>query len=339
MKKCLMLICFMHILSISYAQAPLQFNYQGVARDVNGVAIANKTIGLRFSIHTVSPTGKVEYSEQRSATTDSKGLFNVAIGGPGATNITDSFANITWYDGSKFLQVELDISNNKNFINMGTAQLLSVPYSLYSNNSAYAYNSFNSSYSGVSVHSDTSKYTINSDTSKYSINSINSLSSGSYFFDTYFNGDKDSIILDKLGWNTIIFNTKSFDDSNVYNTQTGEFTAKDSGIYNFSVSIYIRDAIDELYAGILKNGVVVKYFSFHETNNFWHRGQFSYNGIIRLKAGDIITIGVYMDENIHKSCSFNSSCPIFGGTSIADPLDSPALNSESVNYFDGYKIK
>ncbi|MCB0810990.1 MAG: hypothetical protein KDB96_17060, partial [Flavobacteriales bacterium] len=45
------------------AQTPEAFNYQGVARDAGGDALANTTVGVRFQLHQGTAVGTVVYSE------------------------------------------------------------------------------------------------------------------------------------------------------------------------------------------------------------------------------------------------------------------------------------
>lgn len=127
------LIC---LVTISQAQAPAFFNYQGVARNSVGNALVNKTIKLRLTIREGSALGIVLYSETRVLTTNAFGLFNVQVGGAGATNTIGSMAGITWNVGSKYMQVEIDPENGNNLKDIGTTQLTSVPYALYANQSS-----------------------------------------------------------------------------------------------------------------------------------------------------------------------------------------------------------
>ena len=115
-----------------YGQAPTQLNYQGVARKSNGHGISNENIKLRLSIHDGTAAGPVVYRETRSVTTNAFGLFNIAMGSPGGTNVIGSIGLVNWATGNKYLQVEMDPDGGNNFSNMGTSQLLSVPYALYS---------------------------------------------------------------------------------------------------------------------------------------------------------------------------------------------------------------
>lgn len=115
----------------SHAQAPQAFPYQAVAHDSVGNLIADQNISLRFSILDGSNAGPVVYQETQSVTTTSLGLFNLNIGQ--GTVVSGAFSNINWGSGAKYLQVEMDASGGTNYLLMGTSQLLSVPYAIYSN--------------------------------------------------------------------------------------------------------------------------------------------------------------------------------------------------------------
>ncbi len=128
----IIIICQLSVLNC-FAQSPLAIPYQAVARNSNGNLIANQNVALRFSIHDVTTNGNVVYKETQSATTNSLGLFTVSIGL--GTSVTGTLAGINWSNGAKFIQVELDASGGTTYINMGTTQLMSVPYALYANKS------------------------------------------------------------------------------------------------------------------------------------------------------------------------------------------------------------
>ena len=132
-KKINVLILCLVILSgsFSFAQAPNAIPYQGVARNASGAILPSQAIGLRYSIHDGSAAGAVVYRETFSTTTTLLGLFNVNIGS--GTPVTGTLAGVNWAVGTKFIQVELDPAGGTAYINMGTTQLNSVPYALYSN--------------------------------------------------------------------------------------------------------------------------------------------------------------------------------------------------------------
>lgn len=133
MKKILSLIAIMLGALVGYSQAPGILNYQGVARNSVGNVLVNKTINLRLTIRDGAAAGPTVYQESRIVTTNPFGLFNVQVGSPGATSVTGTIPGVNWAVGAKFIQVEIDPNGGTSFINIGTAQLASVPYSLYSN--------------------------------------------------------------------------------------------------------------------------------------------------------------------------------------------------------------
>src|SRR5690554_3173205 len=129
--------------TMTLAQAPPQgVNYQAVAydtksseipgTDVSSLPIANQTIKVRFTIIQDQANGNEIYREEHTTTTDENGLFNLIIG-KGFQLSTDDFPSIDWGTGLHFLKVDLDVSGS--FNTMGTQQMWSVPYALYSEKS------------------------------------------------------------------------------------------------------------------------------------------------------------------------------------------------------------
>lgn len=117
-----------------FAQTPQLINYQAVARNSAGQPLVNQAVSVRLSVRQSTAGGTIQYQETHSVTSNTQGLINLQIGG-GTPNL-GTFTAITWPDGeNKFLQTELDPDGPgaQPFVNMGTQQLVSVPYSLYSN--------------------------------------------------------------------------------------------------------------------------------------------------------------------------------------------------------------
>jgi hypothetical protein len=115
------------------AQVPQSFNYQAVARNSLGNLLTNQTVGLKITIHQGSSTGAVVYSETQVPTTNQFGLITAAIGQ--GTVVSGTFANIDWSTGNYWLQVQLDPAGGTAYTDMGTDQLLSVPYAMYADGS------------------------------------------------------------------------------------------------------------------------------------------------------------------------------------------------------------
>ncbi|MFN5930529.1 MAG: beta strand repeat-containing protein, partial [Sphingobacteriales bacterium] len=133
-KVLLILVICLSTTTIVFSQAPQLLNYQGVARNSVGNAIPNKTMTLRISIRNGSVTGSALYVETRQIKTNGAGLFATQIGSSGSISTVGSLSGVSWSSGLKFLQVELDPEGGSSFLDMGTTQLVSVPYALNADN-------------------------------------------------------------------------------------------------------------------------------------------------------------------------------------------------------------
>lgn len=132
MKKILLsLILIIAILPISvYCQSPQAFKYQAIVRDNSGNIIQNQTVGVRVSIHEETISGTIIYQESFSEITNQFGLLNLEIGT--GTPTIGTFSAINWGSSPKFLETAIDASGGTSYVSMGTSELLSVPYALYS---------------------------------------------------------------------------------------------------------------------------------------------------------------------------------------------------------------
>lgn len=128
MKKGLAVFIGVFMLGLMQAQVPQGFNYQAVARHASGQVLPNTNIVVRMTIHDASASGTIVYQEHHVTVTNPFGLFSLVIG----TGIVDQglLNAVNWGSNSKYLQVELD--NGNGYADMGTAQLMSVPYALFS---------------------------------------------------------------------------------------------------------------------------------------------------------------------------------------------------------------
>jgi uncharacterized protein (TIGR02145 family) len=110
------------------AQAPQGIPYQAIARNASGVAIANTAVKVRFSIRDSIATGAIKYQETHIPTTSALGLFSVNVGM--GTVVSGTFSGINWGKNAKFLQVELNTTGGTTYTDLGTTQMMSVPYAL-----------------------------------------------------------------------------------------------------------------------------------------------------------------------------------------------------------------
>ncbi len=110
------------------ANVPGAISYQAVARDAQGMPLADANLQVQFTLITDSISGAAEYEEIHTLSTNSLGLFTTALGA--GTPVSNTFGNINWSAGNKFLKVQIDTGNG--WMDMGTQQLLSTPYSMHS---------------------------------------------------------------------------------------------------------------------------------------------------------------------------------------------------------------
>ena len=130
MKKLFTLIAFA-ITIVASAQAPQGFNYQATVRNNSGQLLVNQIVLVKFKILQNSSTGTIVYSETQTANTDDLGHIALVVGQGTAT--VGTFASIYWASGTYYMGIELNTGTG--YVEMGTTQLLSVPYALYANSS------------------------------------------------------------------------------------------------------------------------------------------------------------------------------------------------------------
>ena len=129
MKQLIFSLLFAIIAATSIAQTTGTFKYQAIARDSTGNVYADKPINLKISIIQGSMAGVAIYSEGHHIRSNNQGLIHIEIGK--GTPITGKFETIDWGKNLHFIKTELDINESGSYINMGTSQILSVPYANY----------------------------------------------------------------------------------------------------------------------------------------------------------------------------------------------------------------
>lgn len=135
MKNSLLIVLALIVLPILiFAQSPNSFNYQAIIRDNSNELLVSKDVGIKVSILEGSSSGSVLYSETHTETTNDFGVVNLKIGD--GNNPSTDFALINWDSGKKFLKIEMDESGGSSYKNIGTIQLLSVPYALFANSAS-----------------------------------------------------------------------------------------------------------------------------------------------------------------------------------------------------------
>jgi len=129
MKKLILFIVGIIVVSGTLAQAPQGITNQGVVRDSNNQILVNAPVGKKVSILQGSVEGSAVYVETHSLTTNANGLITYIIGE--GDEVEGTFADIDWSDGPYFLKTEADPEGGTDYSISGVTQFLSVPYAMY----------------------------------------------------------------------------------------------------------------------------------------------------------------------------------------------------------------
>jgi uncharacterized protein (TIGR02145 family) len=127
--RILPLVILFAIANNIYSQSPEAFQYQAVIRNADGSVLPNTDITLDVSIQNSSGT---VYSESHSLKTNDYGLITTQIGGGSVTS--GSMSSIEW--GSDVHYLSVSMSDGTDTVDMGTTQILSVPYALEAKHAA-----------------------------------------------------------------------------------------------------------------------------------------------------------------------------------------------------------
>ena len=122
-KLTLLLVAILFAVTGILAQTPNQFKYQAVLRNADGTIMAEESVTVDIDILQGSATGTSVFTEQHSVTTTAQGLINLNIGSVSDMSVVD------WSSATYFIEISV------NGTEMGTSQLLSVPYAMYAETS------------------------------------------------------------------------------------------------------------------------------------------------------------------------------------------------------------
>jgi uncharacterized protein (TIGR02145 family) len=121
------LMCFSY--SVFFSQNETGIPYQGILRDNSGAELSNTSATVQAIIRINSANGQIIFSESHNVTTDEFGYFQMTIGTGTVNSSFPNYNQIDWTVNLKFLQIQVNLGTG--FIDLGTTQLLSVPYALF----------------------------------------------------------------------------------------------------------------------------------------------------------------------------------------------------------------
>ncbi len=175
-KRLQLLIVFLTIGFVGFSQVPQFVCYQAVATDPSGRELISQNIKMRLSVLKSSTAGSEEWVETQNVTTDGFGLFDLMIGNGTRTGGAQTlFSAIKWGSDKYFLKVEMDVTGGNNFILMGTNQLVSVPYALYTNAAAYADSARNAATAVNAQNAIRANSAAKADTANFALNAQNAV--------------------------------------------------------------------------------------------------------------------------------------------------------------------
>lgn len=151
MKKITLVLSFLLVAIIGFTQTPNQFKYQAVIRDANGDILANQSVAVQVDIIQTEITGTSVFTEVHNVTTNDNGLINLNIGS------VEDMSGIDWNTDIYFIKITV------NGTEMGTSQLLSVPYAMQAENADHADNATNATNADHATNADNATNATNAD--------------------------------------------------------------------------------------------------------------------------------------------------------------------------------
>lgn len=131
------------------AQPPPLWFIQNVAKDNQGNPARNRTIHLRLAIyHGTITGGTLVYEESQQIQSDNDGVYGYTMGKgirSTAPGLKDSLNKIEWGNGPYFINTKIAVAPSipapwwiaaNNYVDLGTFQIMSVPYALYAGNAS-----------------------------------------------------------------------------------------------------------------------------------------------------------------------------------------------------------
>lgn len=226
MKNLIKLTFLLLFTSAAYGQAPEKFKYQAVVRNEAGEIVSDQVIGVKLDIHQSTEDGTVVYGETFTVTTNSYGLIYLNIGEGDVTE--GSFSSVDWENGPFYINTSIDFDGGVAFSSLGTSELLSVPYALFSNKSVSSTFADSASYSITSKKSDTANYALNIERDNYYFQAT------SGWVGQEISGDNYTEFAN--------FNTEVIDPSDSFNHETSTFIAPTNGVYQLNTFLTVASA-------------------------------------------------------------------------------------------------
>ncbi|AXT52787.1 hypothetical protein D1818_18870 [Aquimarina sp. BL5] len=243
-------------------------NYQGVARSASGDILADESINIQIAIKFGAPDVAASYVENHAITTNTNGVFALLIGD--GVPVTGDFNTLQWGGIASYVTVSL------NGAEMGTNELMAVPYAITSGDTRWFSNgddieNMNSGNVGID-RTPTAKLDVNGDLKLENGTSVNEISTDGTLASnsnnavpteravkTYvdnatavstpivFKVRGNGFAVKDLDANTTIetdiWDIRTYDTRNAFNTTTKRFVAPESGYYYLHAVVRQSNAV------------------------------------------------------------------------------------------------
>ena len=149
-KKIFCFILLIAINKVSYTQVasvPQGILFQAVARDANNNAASNRNIYVQIAIKRATTNGTTDYAESFKVVSSQEGIFSIVIGQGTRISGVSSLTSLEWTKYTYFVNLKIAIEPTlpdpswtaaNNYVDIGTSQLWTVPYSFTSNNAIFS---------------------------------------------------------------------------------------------------------------------------------------------------------------------------------------------------------
>lgn len=107
--------------NISFAQTATPIPYKATAKNDRGKVVDRDKIGLQFTIHDSTASGKIIYQETQKVETDKEGMYSVNVGTGSAT--IGKYDSINWHAPVKILVVAVDPKDDDKYVATDTVSL------------------------------------------------------------------------------------------------------------------------------------------------------------------------------------------------------------------------
>lgn len=145
--KGILLLAILSMTDGIFAQPPPGVPFQAVAKDALNNPAKNRKVYIKDVIYQGTPNGTKVWEEAFETTTNDDGIYTIVIGkGIKSASIPiNSLSQIDWGNGPYFYNFKIAVAPSipaawwvaaDNYQDMGTTQMMSVPYAMYAGNAS-----------------------------------------------------------------------------------------------------------------------------------------------------------------------------------------------------------